>query len=110
MGAGGLLSTAESLALFFEGIGNGVFFETAEQSEAYRKDRLRYSSRRGQLVMDTGGSNEIFDAVAFWLDLDQIAVMMFTNRAEHPVRDRLVRKILDGFPPGNSVGPDGNAD
>jgi CubicO group peptidase (beta-lactamase class C family) len=100
MGAGGLLSTAESLARFFEGIGKGVYFQTVAQNEAYRTARLRFSERRRQLVMGPAGSNGIFNAVAFWMDGDEVALVMFTNRAKHQAEDGLIQDVLGCFPPG----------
>jgi len=105
MGAGGLLSTAESLARFFEGIGTGVYFETTAQNEAYRSARLRYSKRRGQLEMGPAGSNGIFNAVAVWFDGDAVAFVLFTNRAEHQAEDGLIQDVLGFFPPGSFPRP-----
>ncbi len=98
-GAGGLLSTAGSLARFFEGIGNGVYFESEAGSEAYRSARLQHSERRGQGVMGPAGSNGIFNAVAVWLDGDRMSFVLFTNRARHQAENGMLREVLRLFPP-----------
>ena len=60
IGAGGLLSTAESLGLFFEGVGDGVYFHSSAQTERYKDDRMVYSDTREQRVMATGGFQRNF--------------------------------------------------
>ncbi len=99
-GAGGLLSTAESLGLFFDGIGDGVYFQSAAQSERYKDDRMVYSDSRGQRVMAPAGSNGIFDAVAFWADRSRFNVILMTNRANHKAEDQLFRDVLEMLPSG----------
>ena len=97
-GAGGLLSTAESLGLFFEGIGNGVYFQSAAQSERYKDDRMVYSDSREQRVMAPAGSNGIFNAAAFWADRSKFSIILMTNRADHQAEDQLFRDVLKVFP------------
>lgn len=98
MGAGGLLSTAESLGLFFEGIGDGVYFEDPAQLEKYKVSRMVNSRSRQQRVMGPAGSNGIFDAVAFWADDDRFSVILMTNRADHAAEAGLIQDILALFP------------
>lgn len=98
IGAGGLLSTAESLGLFFEGVGAGVYFQSPAQSERYKNDRLVYSETYEQPVMGMVGSNEIFNAVAFWADRSNFNFVLFTNRADHPAGGQLYQDILQIFP------------
>ena len=93
IGAGGLLSTAESLGKFFEGIGDGVYFESDEQMQQYKTDRMVFSERRQQLVMGPAGSNGIFNAVAVWRDGDGVSIVLFSNRADHPGERQLIRDI-----------------
>jgi len=99
IGAGGLLSTAESLGHFFEGIGTGVYFDYPEQLERYKSSRMVISKRRQQRVMGPAGSNGIFNAVAYWADDDRFSVVLMTNRADHPAEGGLFRDILNIFPP-----------
>jgi CubicO group peptidase (beta-lactamase class C family) len=99
IGAGGLLSTADSLGRFFDGIGSGVYFDDPEQLEKYKSSRMAFSERRQQRVMGPAGSNGIFDAVAFWADSDRFSVILMTNRADHPAEDGLIQDILGLFPP-----------
>lgn len=99
IGAGGLLSTAESLGRFFEGIGSGTYFENPAQLEKYKSDRMVVSDRRQQRVMGPAGSNGIFNAVAYWMDEDQFNVILMTNRAAHPAEGELFRDILRLYPP-----------
>jgi|GEM_PF-515690 len=106
VGAGGLLSDADSLGLFFEGIGDGVYFQTAAQSERYKQERMVYSEKRGQLVMGPAGSNGIFNAVAFWADRSKINVVLMTNRADHPGEDQMFRDIVGLIPLSYFMGPD----
>jgi CubicO group peptidase (beta-lactamase class C family) len=98
IGAGGLLSTADSLGRFFEGIGSGVYFETPEQAEKYKSSRMTFSRSRQQLVMGPAGSNGIFNAVAFWADGDRFSVILMTNRADHSGENGLIQDILRAFP------------
>ncbi len=98
IGAGGLLSTAESLGRFFAGIGDGVYFDDPAQLEKYKSARLAYSKKRQQRVMGPAGSNGIFNAAAFWADDDRFNVIMMTNRADHPAEDGLIQDILRLFP------------
>ena len=98
IGAGGLLSTAESLGQFFEGVGDGVYFQSTAQSERYKDDRMVYSDRREQRVMGPAGSNGIFNAVAFWADRSRFNIVLMTNRADHQAEDQLFRDILGIFP------------
>ncbi len=107
-GAGGLLSTAASLAGFFEGISAGVYFDDPDQLERYKASRMVFSNRRQQRVMGPSGSNGIFDAVAFWADRDRFSVILMTNRADHRGEDGLIRDILRLFPPDSF--PRGNQD
>lgn len=99
MGAGGLLSTAESLGRFFEGIGAGVYFDDPIQSEKYKSSRMVFSETRQQRVMGPAGSNGIFNAVAFWADDDRLSVILMTNRADHPAEGGLVQNVLRSLPP-----------
>jgi CubicO group peptidase (beta-lactamase class C family) len=99
MGAGGLLSTAESLGRFLEGIGDGVYFDDPAQLEKYKSSRMVFSKRRQQRVMGPAGSNGIFNAVAFWADDDRFAAILMTNRADHAAEDGLIQDILAYFPP-----------
>ncbi len=99
IGAGGLLSTAESLGRFFEGIGAGVYFDSPEQLEKYKASRMVFSSKRQQRVMGPAGSNGIFNAVAYWADDDRFSVILMTNRADHPAEGGLFRDIIGSFPP-----------
>jgi CubicO group peptidase (beta-lactamase class C family) len=99
IGAGGLLSTAESLGRFFDGIGSGVYFDDPEQLAKYKDSRMSFSEKRQQLVMGPAGSNGIFYAVAFWADADRFSVILMTNRADHPAEGELIRDILGAFPP-----------
>jgi len=99
IGAGGLLSTAESLGLFFEGIGSGVYFDDPAQMEKFKSSRLVFSERRQQRIMGPGGSNGIFNAVAFWTDGDRFNVILMTNRADHMAEAGLIRDIVGFFPP-----------
>ena len=99
IGAGGLLSTTDSLNKFLAGIGDGVYFESPEQAEKYRTARLVYSERMGQRIMGPAGSNGIFNAVAYWAEDDRLSVIMFTNRAAHPAEGGLVQEVLVMFPP-----------
>ena len=94
VGAGGLLSTAESLGMFFDGLAAGLYFETPEQLERYKADRMVFSERRGQLVMGPAGSNGIFNAAAFWTDTDRFNVVLMTNRADHPAEGDLIRDVV----------------
>lgn len=98
-GAGGLLSTAESLGYFFEGVGDGVFFQSTVQSERYKNDRMVYSDRRKQRVMGPSGSNGIFYAVAFWAERSKLNIILMTNRADHQAGDQLFQDLLNLFPP-----------
>jgi CubicO group peptidase (beta-lactamase class C family) len=93
MGAGGLLSTAASLAAFLEGVGQDAYFETRDQAERYRAGRLVFSKNRQQLMMGPAGSNGIFNAVAVWLDGDRVSIVLLTNRADHPGEGGLVQEI-----------------
>ncbi len=97
-GAGGLLSTARSLARLFDGIGDSVYFESQPAGEAYRSARLRYSERRHQNVMGPAGSNGIFNAVAVWLDGDRTSFVLLTNRADHQAENGMLRELLQLFP------------
>ena len=99
VGAGGLLSTAASLARFFDGIAAGVFFESPEQMQRYKEDRMVYSERRRQHLMGPAGSNGILNAVAFWTDRDRLSVVLMTNRADHTAEGGLVQEIIGLFPP-----------
>ena len=99
IGAGGLLSTAESLGRFFEGIGNGVYFDDPEQLERYKSSRMAFSERRQQRIMGPGGSNGIFNAVGFWTDGDRFNVILMTNRADHLAEGGLIQDIVGSFPP-----------
>lgn len=98
-GAGGHLSTAESLGRFLEGIGAGVYFDDPAQAEKYKASRLAFSERRQQRVMATAGSNGIFNAVGVWADGDRFSLVLITNRAEHPAEGGLVQDIMKAFPP-----------
>ena len=98
MGAGGLLSTAESLASFFDGIRDGVYFDSLEQAEKYKADRMVYSESLGQQIMGPAGSNGIFNAVAFWAEQSDFSLVLMTNRADHPAEGGLFRDILDKVP------------
>ena len=99
MGAGGLLSTADSLSRFFSGIRDGVYFQTRAQFEAYKASRLAFSKRLQQRIMGPAGSNGIFWAVAYWAeDIDFNAVLM-TNRADHPAEGDLFRDVVLTFTP-----------
>lgn len=98
IGAGGLLSTAESLGQFFDGIGGGVYFESPGQTEKYKADRMVYSDSREQRIMGPAGSNGIFNAVAFWADRSKFNIVLMTNRADHPAEGNLFRDILGIFP------------
>ena len=98
IGAGGLLSTAESLGRFFEGIGNGAYFDDPEQLERYKSSRMVFSERRQQRIMGPGGSNGIFNAVGFWTDKDQFNVILITNRADHLAEGGLIQDIVGLFP------------
>lgn len=93
IGAGGLLSTAASLGKFFEGIGEGVYFSSEEQSARYKTERMVFSERRQQLVMATAGSNGIFNAVAVWRDGDRVSIVLFSNRADHAGERQLIRQV-----------------
>lgn len=99
MGAGGLISTAESLGRFLHGIGAGVYFDDSAQLEKYKSSRMVFSKSRQQRVMGPAGSNGIFDAVAFWADDDRFSVILMTNRADHAAENGLVQDILAYFPP-----------
>ena len=94
IGAGGLLSTAESLARFFDGIGSGAYFETEVQSERYKNDRMVYSNRREQLVMGPAGSNGVFNAAVFWADESRFSVVLITNRSDHAAEDGLFGDVV----------------
>ena len=98
IGAGGLLSTSESLSMFFEGIGRGIFFDSPEQSEKFKAQRMVFSNRLQQRVMGPAGSNGIFNAVGYWADDDRFCVVLLTNRADHPGEDELIRDIIGMFP------------
>ncbi len=98
MGAGGLLSTAESLAGFLEGIGAGVYFEDPAQAERYKASRMAFSERRQQRVMGTAGSNGIFNAVAYWGDYDRRSVVLMTKRTEHFAEGELLRDVMQLIP------------
>ena len=106
IGAGGLLSTAESLSQFFDGIGDGVYFESPDQSEKYKADRMVYSESREQRVMGPAGSNGIFNAVAFWADRSKFNIVLMTNRADHLAEGGLFRDIIDIFPADYYLAPD----
>ena len=108
MGAGGLLSTAESLGRFFEGIAGGVYFDNPEQLEKYKSSRMTYSRTRKQRVMGPAGSNGIFNAVAFWADADRFNVILMTNRADHPAEGELIRGVLRAFPAESFDARDGS--
>jgi CubicO group peptidase (beta-lactamase class C family) len=99
MGAGGLLSTAESLGRFLDGIGTGVYFDDPAQLEKHKSSRMVFSKSRQQRIMGPAGSNGIFNAVAFWADDDRFSVILMTNRADHPAEGALIRDILKAFPP-----------
>lgn len=99
MGAGGLLSTADSLGRFLDGIGAGVYFDDPAQLEKYKSSRMVFSENRQQRVMGPAGSNGIFNAVAFWADDDQFSVILMTNRSDHPAEGGLIRDILRAFSP-----------
>ena len=99
LGAGGLLSTAESLGRFFEALGKGDFFASAGQSEKYKESRMVYSDSREQRIMGPAGSNGIFNAVAFWADRSRFSVILMTNRADHQAEEGLVQDILGIFSP-----------
>jgi CubicO group peptidase (beta-lactamase class C family) len=98
IGAGGLLSTAASLGLFFEGVGDGVYFQSPAQSEKYKDDRMVYSDSRKQRVMGPAGSNGIFNAVAFWADRSRFNIVLMTNRADHQAENKIFRDIISIFP------------
>ena len=98
-GAGGLLSTAESLARFFEGVGNGVYFQSTAQSERFKNGLMVYSDSRKQRLMATAGSNGIFNAVAFWADSSKFSIVLMTNRADHQAENELFRDVVEVFPP-----------
>ncbi len=98
IGAGGLLSTASSLAAFFEGIGVGAYFDSPEQAEKYKAQRMVFSKSRRQRVMGPAGSNGIFNAVAYWADDDRFSVVLMTNRADHPAEGGLFRDVVRLFP------------
>ncbi len=108
IGAGGLLSTAESLGRFFAGIGTGVYFDDPKQLENYKSSRMVFSKSRQQRVMGPAGSNGIFDAVAYWADDDRFNVILMTNRADHPAEDGLFQDILSLFPPDSFDSRDEN--
>lgn len=108
MGAGGLLSTAESLGRFFRGIGTAVYFDDAEQLERYKTSRMVFSQARQQLIMGPAGSNGIFNAVAYWADDDQFSVILFTNRADHPAENGLIQDILRAYPAELFTDPENN--
>ena len=97
-GAGGLLSTTASLARFFTALGNHQLFDAESDSVAYKNSRMVFSNRRGQLVMGPAGSNGIFNAVAFWMDGDELVLIMITNRAEHPAEGGMFSELLGLFP------------
>lgn len=99
MGAGGLLSTAESLGRFLEGIGDGVYFDDPAQVEKYKSSRMVFSKSRRQRIMGPAGSNGIFNAVAFWADEDRFSVVLMTNRADHAAEGGLIQEILGLFRP-----------
>lgn len=101
IGAGGLLSTAESLGRFFEGIGAGVYFDDPDQFEKYKSSRMVFSKSRQQLVMGPAGSNGIFNAVGYWADKDRFNVILMTNRADHLAEGGLFREIVMMFPQEN---------
>lgn len=98
IGAGGLLSTAESLGRFFEGIGSGVYFDDPAQLEKYKASRMVFSESRQQRIMGPAGSNGIFNAVAFWTDDDRFNIVLMTNRADHLAEGGLFRDIIKMFP------------
>lgn len=98
IGAGGLLSTAEGLNQFFEGIRNNAYFDTDEQLETYKSSRMVFSESRQQRMMGPAGSNGIFNAVAVWLDRDEFNVVLLTNRADHPAEGGLIQEIFRAFP------------
>ncbi len=98
LGAGGLLSTAESLGKFFEGIGEGVYFDSPVRTEKFKLERLVFSSRLQQRVMAPAGSNGIFNAVSLWADDAGFNVILMTNRAKFPAEGALFRDILHLFP------------
>jgi CubicO group peptidase (beta-lactamase class C family) len=106
MGAGGLLSTAESLGRFLEGIGAGVYFDDPMQLEKYKLSRMVFSKSRQQRVMGPAGSNGIFNAVAVWADDDQLSVILMTNRADHPAEGGLIQDIMKSLPPNIFAGHD----
>lgn len=103
LGAGGLLSTVGSLAKFLEGIGAGVYFDTPEQAEKFKAQRMVFSKSRQQRVMGPAGSNGVFNAVAYWADDDRFSVVLLTNRADHPAEGGLFREIVGLFPPDSFV-------
>ncbi|GJM14518.1 MAG: hypothetical protein DHS20C12_29210 [Pseudohongiella sp.] len=98
MGAGGLLSSAQSLEAFFLGVADGVFFTNAENAERYRRYRMPMSASRQQLVMGPAGSNGIFNAAAFWANSDRFSLILITNRADHPAEGGLFRDLIRLFP------------
>lgn len=102
MGAGGLLSTAESLAMFFVAIIEDAFFKTQEQAQRYKESRLVYSQSRQQYVMAPAGSNGIFNAVGFLAVRDRFVAILMTNRADHPAEGGLFRELMELFPPKTS--------
>jgi CubicO group peptidase (beta-lactamase class C family) len=106
IGAGGLLSTAESLGRFFEGIGSGVYFDDPEQLEKYKSSRMVFSKSRQQRVMGPAGSNGIFNAVAYWADGDRFNVILMTNRADYLAENGLFQDILRLFPADSFAAPD----
>ena len=106
IGAGGLLSTAGSLGRFFEGIGDGVYFQSTSQSERFKDDRMVYSETREQRVMGSAGSNGIFNAAAFWAERSRFNVILITNRADHQGEARLFRDIVRIFPPSYFLASD----
>jgi len=98
IGAGGLLSTAESLGLFFQGIGDGVYFESATQSERYKDDRMGYLEKYEQRAVGMGGTNNIFSSIAFWADRSKFNFILMTNRTDHPAGGQLYQDLLQIFP------------
>lgn len=97
-GAGGLISTAQSLSRFFEGIGDGVYFKSAEGVEAYKSARMAVSESRQQRVMAPAGSNGIFNAVSVWFDDDRFSIVMITNHARFQAENEMVQQVVRLFP------------
>jgi|GEM_PF-6232168 len=92
-GAGGLLSTVDDLSRWLAALRSGTLFGP-EMQKRYLADRLVVSERLGQRVMGPAGSNGIVNAVAYWLEQDDLRIAIVTTRADHQAESSGIAREL----------------